>query len=161
MDKLDRAIISHLMANGRLTNTELADLVGLSPSPCLRRVRQLERSGVIGGYHAVVDPVAIGRGFQVLVHVEMGQQDRATLEAFEAEIARIDEVTECHRMFGQPDYLLWVATTSLAAYEHLYMTKLTGLPGVARTNSQFTMKKIKDSTTIVPGHAAAQGPRGG
>jgi DNA-binding Lrp family transcriptional regulator len=143
MDRIDMAILSHLMQDGRLANTELADRVGLSPSPCLRRVRQLERSGVITGYRAVVDPAAIGRGFEVLVHVEMGLQDQATIEAFEAEISQIDEVIECRRMFGHPDYLLWVATTGLAAYERLYMAKLTNLPGVARTNSQFTMKTVK------------------
>ena len=142
------AILSHLMSDGRLANTELADRVGLSPSPCLRRVRQLERSGVITGYRAVVDPAAIGRGFEVLVHVEMGLQDRATIEAFEAEIVQIDEVTECRRMFGHPDYLLWVATTDLAAYERLYMAKLTNLPGVARTNSQFTMKSVKTASGV-------------
>jgi DNA-binding Lrp family transcriptional regulator len=150
MDWVDLAILSHLMKEGRLANTELADRVGLSPSPCLRRVRQLEHSGVITGYRAVVDPAAIGRGFEVLVHVEMGLQDRATIEAFEAEI---DEVTECRRMFGHPDYLLWIATTDLAAYEQLYMARLTNLPGVARTNSQFTMKSVKTSTGL-PGARA-------
>jgi Lrp/AsnC family transcriptional regulator, leucine-responsive regulatory protein len=146
MDRADMAILSHLMKEGRLANTELADRVGLSPSPCLRRVRHLERSGVITGYRAVVDPAAIGRGFEVLVHVEMGLQDRATIEAFETEITQIDEVTECRRMFGHPDYLLWVATADLEAYERLYMAKLTNLPGVTRTNSQFTMKSVKTST---------------
>jgi Lrp/AsnC family transcriptional regulator, leucine-responsive regulatory protein len=143
MDRVDRAILGHLMREGRLSNTELADRVGLSPSPCLRRVRNLERARVITGYHAAVDMAALGRGFEVLVHVEMAIQDRATLEAFEAEIAQIDEVTQCRRMFGQPDYLLWIATADLGAYERLYMTRLTNLPGVARTNSQFTMKTIK------------------
>ena len=134
------------MQDGRLSNTELADRVGLSPSPCLRRVRNLERAGVITGYHAAVDMAALGRGFEVLVHVEMAIQDRGTLEAFEAEIAHIDEVTQCRRMFGQPDYLLWIATADLGAYERLYMTRLTNLPGVARTNSQFTMKTIKGAS---------------
>jgi DNA-binding Lrp family transcriptional regulator len=143
MDRVDLAILSHLMNEGRLANTELADRVGLSPSPCLRRVRHLEDSGVITGYRAVVNPAAIGRGFEVLVHVEMGLQDRATIEAFEAEISQIGEVTECRRMFGHPDYLLWIATTDLQAYERLYMARLTNLPGVARTNSQFTMKSVK------------------
>ena len=94
MDRVDRAILSHLTRDGRLSNTELADRVGLSPSPCLRRVRNLERRGVITGYHANVDLAAIGRGFEVLLHVEMALQDRATLEAFEAQITQIDEVTE-------------------------------------------------------------------
>jgi Lrp/AsnC family transcriptional regulator, leucine-responsive regulatory protein len=145
MDRLDRAILSHLVADGRLANTDLADRVGLSPSPCLRRVRNLERSGVITGYHARVDPAALGRSFEVLLHVEMAHQDRATLEAFETLVAQIDEVTECRRMFGHPDYLLWVATSDLAAYERLYMARLTDLPGVARTHSQFTMKTVKSA----------------
>ncbi|MFI6908780.1 Lrp/AsnC family transcriptional regulator [Nonomuraea sp. NPDC050394] len=148
MDRVDRAILAHLMKDGRLANTELADLVGLSPSPCLRRVRNLENSGVIMGYHAAVAPAAIGRGFQVLLQVEMALQDRATIEAFEAGIARIDEVVECRRMFGQPDYLIWIATADLDAYERLYMDKITNLAGVARTNSQFTMKTVKTSAGL-------------
>jgi Lrp/AsnC family transcriptional regulator, leucine-responsive regulatory protein len=145
MDKLDRAILSHLVSDGRLANTELADRVGLSPSPCLRRVRNLERAGIITGYHANVDLTALGRGLQVLVHVEMAIQDRATIDAFEAAVTQIDEVTECRRMFGHPDYLLWISTSDLDSYERLYIDKLTSLPGVARTNSQFTMKTVKKS----------------
>ena len=145
MDKLDSAILSHLVSDGRLANTELADRVGLSPSPCLRRVRNLERAGIITGYHATVDLSALGRGLQVLVHVEMAIQDRATIEAFEAAVSQIDEITECRRMFGHPDYLLWISTSDLDAYERLYIDKLTSLPGVARTNSQFTMKTVKKS----------------
>jgi Lrp/AsnC family transcriptional regulator, leucine-responsive regulatory protein len=157
MDRVDRAILRHLMQQGRLSNTELADRVGLSPSPCLRRVRNLERAGVISGYHASVDMAALGRGFEVLVHVEMAIQDGATLEAFEAEIAKIDEIVQCRRMFGQPDYLLWIATADLGAYERLYMTRLTNLPGVARTNSQFTMKTIKDSIRLPDAGLAVRG----
>jgi DNA-binding Lrp family transcriptional regulator len=143
MDKVDRAIIAQLQADGRLPNTELADRVGLSPSPCLRRVRILENDGVITGYHAAVDPAALGRSFSVLVHIDMARQDRSTIEAFEAEVVGIDAVLECRRMFGQPDYLLWVGVQDLAAYEALYMSRLTGLPGVARANSQFTMRLVK------------------
>ena len=144
MDQLDRAILSQLQSEGRLANIELADRVGLSPSPCLRRVRNLEGSGVILGYRAVIDPAAVDRGFQVLLHLTMEVKDReATMEAFEARVAEIDEIIECRRMFGDPDYLLWVAVADLEAYESLYMTKLVGLPGVARTVSQLTMKTIK------------------
>jgi Lrp/AsnC family transcriptional regulator, leucine-responsive regulatory protein len=143
MDSIDRAIIDQLQADGRLTNLELAERVNLSPSPCLRRVRNLEKSGVITGYHAAINPAAVGRGFQVLLHVEMAVQDRATIEAFEDEVGRLDEVTQCRRMFSHPDYLLSVAVADLDAYERLYMNKLAGLPGVARTNSQFTMKIVK------------------
>jgi Lrp/AsnC family transcriptional regulator, leucine-responsive regulatory protein len=151
MDKLDRRILSSLQDDGRLSNVELADRVGLSPSPCLRRVRNLETSGVITGYRAVIDPAAVGRGFQVLLHVTMEVRDRKdTMEAFEAQVAALDEVTECRRMFGDPDYLLWVAVADLAAYEKLYMTKLVGLPGVARTTSQLTMHTVKSDGYIPP-----------
>ena len=144
MDQVDSAILSQLQNEGRLPNTELADRVGLSPSPCLRRVRNLEQAGVILGYRAIIDPAAVGRGFQVLVHLTMEVKDReAMMEAFEARVAEIDEVIECRRMFGDPDYLLWVAVEDLEAYERLYMAKLVSLPGVARTVSQLTMKTIK------------------
>ena len=143
MDGIDRAILRHLQHDGRISNLELAHRVGLSPSPCLRRVRALEAAGVIGGYRAVVDPAAVGRGFQVLVHTNMMVKDRATIEAFEAQVAGFDEVLECRRMFGDPDYVLWVAVEDADAYERFYMAGLTDLPGVARMNSQFTMKVIK------------------
>jgi Lrp/AsnC family transcriptional regulator, leucine-responsive regulatory protein len=144
VDAVDRAILGHLQAEGRLSNIELANRVRLSPSPCLRRVRRLEESGVITSYSAVIDPAAVDLGFQVLVHVTMEVKDRlATMEAFEARVAELDEVIECRRMFGEPDYLLWVAAADLAAYEELYMSKLVGLPGVARTVSQLTMKTVK------------------
>jgi len=133
-----------LQTDGRLANTELAERVGLTPSPCLRRVRNLEDSGVIAGYRAVIDPAAVDRGFQVLVHLTMEVKDRgAMMEAFEAQVAEIDEVVECRRMFGDPDYLLWVAVADLETYEEVYMRKIVGLPGVARTVSQLTMKTIK------------------
>lgn len=143
VDALDRAILRHLQDDGRLSNVELAARLQLSPSPCLRRVRALEQAGVITGYHADIDPRAVGRGFQVVVHADMMVKDRATIEAFEIQIRELDEVTECRRMFGFPDYLIRVAVADQAAYETFYMTKLADLPGVARLNSQFTMKTIK------------------
>lgn len=143
MDSIDSAIVHHLQLDGRLSNTDLADKVGLTPSPCLRRVRALEESGVITGYHAAVDAAALGRAFRVLVHIDMATQDLGTIEAFENRIAEVDEVDACFRLFGQPDYLLWVAVADLAAYERVYMSTLTRLPGVARTNSQFPMKTVK------------------
>lgn len=143
MDSLDRAILRHLQDDGRLSNVELAARVRLSPSPCLRRVRALEQSGVLTGYHAGIDPAAVGRGFQILVHVDMMIKDRTTIEAFEAKIQACDEVLECHRMFGVPDYLIRVAVADQAAYEAFYMATLADLPGVARLTSQFAMKTIK------------------
>lgn len=130
--------------SGRLSNAELAEKVNLSPSPCLRRLRHLEETGVIRGYHADIDPAAMGRSFQVLVHTYMMVKDQSTIEAFEAAIAPLQEVLECRRMFGDPDYLIWVATADADAYERFYMTVLTNLPGVARMSSQFTMKVVKN-----------------
>ena len=148
MDRLDRAILRHLQSDGRLSNVELAERVHLSPSPCLRRVRALERDGVIRGYHAEIDPAAVGRGFEVTVHVELTLKDRATVEAFEAGIAAFDEVLECRRMFGVPDYVVLVAVADQAAYESFYMNKLAELPGLARVNSQFTMKMVKRDIAV-------------
>ena len=148
MDAVDRAILRHLQTDGRLTNVELAERVRLSPSPCLRRVRALERACVIRGYHAEIDPAAVGRGFEVTVHVELTLKDRATVEAFEAGVAAFDEVVECRRMFGVPDYVMLVAVADQAEYESFYMNKLAELPGLARVNSQFTMKMVKRSGPV-------------
>jgi DNA-binding Lrp family transcriptional regulator len=148
MDGLDREILRQLQAAGRLANVELAERVRLSPSSCLRRVRALERGGVIRGYHADIDPVAVGRGFEVTVHVELALKDRATVQAFEERIAAFEEVVECRRMFGLPDYVVRVAVADQAAYEAFYMNKLGELPGLARVNSQFTMKTVKPGGTL-------------
>jgi Lrp/AsnC family leucine-responsive transcriptional regulator len=146
MDSVDRAILFHLQQDGRLSNVDLAARVGLSPTPCLRRVRNLEEAGIIQGYHADLDPTAIGRGFQVLVHANMMVKDQSTIETFEDQVREIPEITECRRMFGDPDYVIWVATTDANTYERFYMTQLTNLPGVARMNSQMTMKTVKGRT---------------
>lgn len=148
MDSLDRAILCCLQQDGRLSNVELAARVRLSPSPCLRRVRQLEQDGVITGYRAQIHPAAVGRGFQVAVHAEMMVKDRATIEAFETLICELDEVLECSRMFGFPDYLIRVAVADQAAYQAFYLSKLADLPGVARLNSQITMATVKASTGV-------------
>jgi len=143
MDTVDRAILRQLQDDGRLSNVELAQRVNLSPSPCLRRVRALEASGAIRGYHAEIDPAAIDRAFEVVVHAELSLKDRVTVEAFEERIAQMDAVVECRRMFGIPDYVIRVAVADAAAYETFYMTQLAELPGLARVNSQFTMKMVK------------------
>ncbi|MGH3586560.1 MAG: Lrp/AsnC family transcriptional regulator [Pseudonocardia sp.] len=142
MDRVDRAILEHLQRNGRLSNTELADRVGLTPSPCLRRVRHLEDSGVITGYHAQIDPEAVGRSFRVTVFLDLATQDRATVDRFERRIAAFDEVVQVRRMFGSPDYLIDTAVADLATYER-FLTRLMDEPGVAQLNSHFTMKVVK------------------
>lgn len=143
VDKLDRAIIDILQENGRLTNLELAQRVGLSPSPCLRRVKRLEDDGVITGYRAVVDPKAIGRGFNVIVYIDLSPIDSATLTAFEAAVQEVDAIIECHRMMSKPDYFLRIAVADLQAYEALYTKSLAALPGVSTITSQIAMSHIK------------------
>lgn len=143
MDDIDRAIIDHLRHDGRLTNVELADRVGLSPSPCLRRVRQLEATGVITGYTAVVDPAAIGRSYEPLVWVTLSRVTRESMTEFEDAVQAIDEVVEAMRMMGQPDYLLRVATADANSFEALYMDHLARLPHVQTLTSQLAMKTVK------------------
>jgi Lrp/AsnC family leucine-responsive transcriptional regulator len=148
MDELDRDILRHLQQNGRMSNVELARAIGLSPTPTLRRVRELERSGAIRGYRAIVDPEAIQRSFQVLVWVDLVQGTREIIEAFEAALLDIPEVIEAQRLFGEPDYLLRVATRDSDEYERLYTSRLAALPGVSKARSQIGMKTIKQGLTF-------------
>ncbi|MEV0000647.1 Lrp/AsnC family transcriptional regulator [Streptomyces sp. NPDC050848] len=143
MDRIDRSILRELQDDGRLTNLELAQRIGLSASACLRRVRQLEDDGVIQGYRAVIDPAAVGRGFEVLVSIEV-RRDRETVEAFEAALREIPDVIEAYRLFGSPGCLLRIAVADLAAYERLWIERLTSLAGVTEVNSQIIMKRVKE-----------------
>ncbi|MCC3652390.1 MULTISPECIES: Lrp/AsnC family transcriptional regulator [Streptomyces] len=143
MDAIDRSILRELQKDGRLTNQELAQRVGLSPSPCLRRVRQLEQDGAIRGYRALLDPAAVGRGFEVLVSVEV-RRDRATVEAFEDALQDLPDVVEAYRLFGSPGCLLRIAVADIETYERLWIEKITALPGVTEVNSQIVMKRIKE-----------------
>jgi DNA-binding Lrp family transcriptional regulator len=143
MDRIDQAIIEQLCQDGRLTNQELAARVGLTPAPCLRRVRRLEAAGVITGYAATIDQAALGRGFEVLLQAEIATKDLATVEAFEARVSAMDEVVELRRMFGLPDYVIRVRTADADAYERWLTTRLLGDPAIARVDSRITMKLIK------------------
>ncbi|MEM7323100.1 MAG: Lrp/AsnC family transcriptional regulator [Actinomycetota bacterium] len=145
MDQIDRDILFHLQANGRIANNDLADLVGLSPSPCLRRVRNLERSGLITGYTALVDRERTGSGYEPLVWVTLSAVTRASMEEFESAVADIPAIVEVLRMMGQPDYLLRVVTADAAAFEALYFDTLAGLPHVQTLTSQLAMKVVKRS----------------
>jgi DNA-binding Lrp family transcriptional regulator len=142
VDAVDRKILALLQDDGRLTVTDLAAQVGLSVSPCHRRVRELERSGAIRGYRAVVDAAALGLAFEALVFVTMRREDRETLLAFENGLASIPSVVQAERLFGDPDYLLRVVTADLAAYQRLQDERLTALPGVQRMTSTLVMKRI-------------------
>lgn len=142
-DATDRDILFHLSRDGRLTNVELARRVGLTPPPCLRRVKRLEESGVITGYRAVVDPEALGHGLEVLIDVQVSANDRTTFEEFEDTVSAHEEVIEFRRMFGRPDYFIRVAVADHAAYESFLTDKLSSLPPVLRVDSHLTMKTIK------------------
>nr|WP_218935444.1 Lrp/AsnC family transcriptional regulator [Actinomadura citrea] len=142
VDAIDRKILAVLQEDGRLTVTELAARVGLSVSPCHRRLRELERSGTIRGYRAVVDAAALGLTFQALVFVTMRQEDRDTLLGFEAAVAQVPEVVQAQRLFGDPDYLLRIVTADLKAYQELEDDVLAALPGVQRLNSTLVMKHV-------------------
>ena len=142
MDVIDRKILAALQEDGRLSVTDLAGRVGLSVSPCHRRLRELERAGAIRGYRAVVDADALGLSFEALVFVTMGREDRDTLIAFEAGVAAIPQVVQAQRLFGDPDYLLRIVTADLAAYQRLQDDQLTSLPGVQRMTSTLVMKRI-------------------
>ena len=146
LDGIDREILFQLQRDGRLSNVELARRVGLTPPPCLRRVKRLEEAGVITGYRAVVDPAAVGRGLEVFVDVDINANDLKTVQAFETTAAGYDEVVELRRMFGHPDYFLRIAVAGHAAYEAFLTGKLIGLPGVLHVTSHLTMKKIKEIT---------------
>lgn len=142
MDDVDRKILAELQQDGRLTVTELAARVRLSVSPCHRRLRELERAGAISGYRAVVEPAAVGLNFEALVFVSMRQEDRDTVAEFERAIADIPDVLDAQRLFGEPDYLLRVATADLAAFQRLYDERLATLPGVQRLTSTLVMKHV-------------------
>ncbi|KOV56846.1 Lrp/AsnC family transcriptional regulator [Streptomyces sp. MMG1121] len=145
MDDVDRSILAVLERNGRISNNELASRVGLSPSPCLRRVRQLEEAEVIRGYRAVIDPAAIGRGLRVFAGVRLMRHTRADVVAFEGEVMKLSEVIACHHITGNFDYLLQVEVADLPAYEEFHANQLAALPAVATVNS-FVIMKTLDAT---------------
>jgi DNA-binding Lrp family transcriptional regulator len=150
MDDIDRAILYQLQVDGRMPNNELAERVGLSPSPCHRRVKQLEAAGTIRRYTAIVDPVAIGRAYEVLVWVTLREVTRASMAAIEARFEALEEVTEAFRMMGQPDYLIRIAVTDAAAFEAFYIDVLAALPQVQSLTSMTTMKTIKRNAALRP-----------
>ena len=145
MDRLDCKILAVLQGDGRISLTDLAARVGLSVSPCQRRVRELERSGIIAGYQAVLDRERVGLPVEVLVFVEMRQEDRETLLGFEAAVAEIAAVVQAQRLFGNPDYLLRLAVPSLADYQEIEDDQLARLPGVQRLTSTIAMKQVLPS----------------
>ncbi|MWA07025.1 winged helix-turn-helix transcriptional regulator [Actinomadura sp. LD22] len=148
MDDVDRAILAELQRDGRLTVTELAERVRLSLSPCHRRLRALERSGAISGYHARLDPAVLGLTFEALVFVTMRGADRDTIAAFEQAVADIPHVLQAQRLFGDPDYLLRVVIRDQPAFQQLYDERLSTLPGVQRLTSTLIMKSVVENRPL-------------
>lgn len=141
---MNRKILRELSADGRVSNLELSERVGLSPSACLRRVQELERRGVILGYRVRLDPESTGRGFVTYVAVGLGEHSKAAQEGFEAAMARADEVTECHNIAGAFEYLLRVETRDLAAYKAFHTDHLGTVPHVRSITSHMVMGTSKN-----------------
>ena len=144
IEKLSRTILHELLSDGRISNTELADRVGLSASACLRRVQALERSGVIRGYRAVLDGAALGIGFTAYVAVGLSDHTKESQEAFERSIILSPEVRECHNITGAFEYLLRVEVTDLAAYKIFHTDVLGTLPQVSAITTYVVMDSAKD-----------------
>jgi len=147
-DALDRKILTTIQADGRISIADLAEVVGLSPSACHRRLRQLEEAGVVEGYVALVNPGACGRGTSVFVQITLDRQQEQDLAAFEAKARECPEVMECYLMAGDSDYLLRVVVADGSDYERLHTQTLTRLPGVARVRSSFTLRTVAKRTAI-------------
>lgn len=143
MDTVDWAIIDLLRNDARITNASLAQKVGLTPGPCLRRVQRLEAEGVITGYRAQVSPRVLGQGFEVLLDIELTRFDKASVESFEATMSGFSEVLELHRLFGTPDYLARVAVADSESYEQFLTNCVLVLDGIHRVSSRFPMKTVK------------------
>ena len=148
IDRTDRRILSALQRNARIANQDLADQVGISASACWRRVRQLESSGVIQRYAAVLDPVRLGLPVSILINVSLEKQGEKTLQVFETAVAEWPEVMECYLMTGDADYLLRVVVADLAAYEQFLMRKLTRIPGIASIRSSFALRAVRRRTEL-------------
>ncbi len=150
MDAIDQKIIAELQRDGRLTNQDLSESVGLSPSPCLRRVRNLEKSGVIKGYSANIDQDHYGLPINVFVSIRLERQTDAALKAFERGVEGLDEVMECYLMTGSRDYLLRVVSDSLKSYERFVREVLSALPGIASIESSFAFSQLKQRAALPP-----------
>lgn len=143
IDAIDRRILAALQRNGRLQNVELAQVVGLSPSPCLRRVRMLEESGIIDRYVAVLNANKVGKGLTVFARIWLTGQDAETVDHFTDEIKLLPEVVECHLMAGDCDFLLRVVASDLDDYRQFQIKHLTKIKGVQSIKTEIPMQKIK------------------
>lgn len=147
-DRIDRQILAHLQQDGRMTNVELAERVGLTAPPCLRRVRALEEEGVIRGYHADLDPASLGFPITVFAMVSLRSQAEHDLAAFEAHVAEIPEVRECHMLNGEIDFILKIVASDLKSFQEILTTHLTPAPNVASVKTSLTIRTAKSTSGI-------------
>ena len=143
LDKIDRRILRDLQADGRMTNVELAQRAGISAPPCLRRVRALEEAGFIEGYHAAIDPEALGFGVTVFAHVGLVSQAEADLKAFEQLVGSWPEVREAHMLAGETDFLLKIVATDWDSYHRFLTARLTSAPNVSHVKSALAIRRSK------------------
>jgi DNA-binding Lrp family transcriptional regulator len=142
-DDIDTRILALLQDNGRMTNVELAERVGLTAPPCLRRVRALEQSGAITGYHAALDQVALGYNLTVFAMVSLKSQAESDLQAFQQLVAEIPEVRECHMLNGEIDFILKIVAPDLQSFQRILTTKLTTAPNVEHVKTSLTIRTSK------------------
>lgn len=152
LDNLDRRILDALQRNAKLSNVQLAEEVGLSPSPCLRRVRLLEEAGVIRGYHAQLDRSKAGLGLTVFVGVKVERHHDESANAFRAAVIDLPEVISCHVVSGESDFLLQVVLPDLASYEDFLFSTLLKLPAVSDIRSNFAISTVKSQTALPLDH---------
>lgn len=148
LDDIDRRILTLLQEDARISNADLAREVGLSPSPCLRRLRELEASGVIRRHVSLLDPARVGLPLSVFVQVTLERQIESALDAFERTMLERPEVMECYLMTGDSDYLLRIVVTDVAAYERFLKDHLTRISGVASIKSSFALNQVKYGTAL-------------
>jgi Lrp/AsnC family leucine-responsive transcriptional regulator len=149
MDQIDRKLLQLLQQDGRMTSQALADRVGLSPSPCLRRIRIMEEKGIIRGYVALVDQKKVDLPVSVFISIKLERQREEELDAFNAAVSQWPEVVEAYLMTGQQDFLLRVVVSDLDAYERFLKTKLTWVEGVSSIESSFALGQVKH-TNVLP-----------
>lgn len=148
LDTIDRKILWELQHEAKLTNVELAARVGLSPSPCLARVRALEQEGVISRYVALLAPETLGLGISVFIQITLERQAERALETFEARMATYPEVMECYLMTGDSDYLLRVLVRDIAELQRFIVRDISKIPGIANIRSSFALKQVKYNTAL-------------
>ncbi|QET00924.1 MULTISPECIES: Lrp/AsnC ligand binding domain-containing protein [Cupriavidus] len=158
LDKLDRRILTLLQSDGRMSMKDLAEAVGLTITPCIERVKRLERDGVIMGYYARLNPTLLGSGLLVFVEISLGNKAGNMFDKFRREVLRIPEVLECHLVSGDFDYLIKARIREIAEYRRLLGDILLQLPGAAQSKSYVVMEEIKETLEImVEGRDSPQG----